>query len=72
MCQKSEMEFSIFLIHQLAQNWNKTPAEVFNTLENTKILDDYILKNYDVLHTQGSKYLVEDISEFVREKGIAV
>lgn len=72
MCNKAEMQFSVFLIHQLAQSWHKTPVEVFNTLSQTKILDDYIIKHYDVLHTQGEKALVEDITDFVREKGIAV
>lgn len=72
MCKKSEMEFSIFLIYQLSQQWKRTPADVYRILSDTKILDDYIIKHYDVLHTQGSFALVEDISDFVREKGIAV
>lgn len=66
------MEFSIFMIHQLAKKWHMTPADVYHTLNKTKILDDYIIKYYDVLHTQGEKALAEDISGFVREKGIAV
>lgn len=66
------MQFSIFMLYQLAQKWHKTPAEVFDTLNRTKILDDYIIKYYDILHTQGEKALVEDISDFVREKGISV
>lgn len=66
------MEFSIFMIHQLAKKWHMTPADVYHTLNKTKILDDYIIKYYDVLHTQGERALVEDISDFVREKGIAV
>ena len=36
------------------------------------ILDDYIIRCYDVLHTQGKEYLVEDITEFVREKEVDV
>ena len=48
------------------------PPDVYHTLNKTKILDDYIIKYYDVLHTQGEIALVEDISDFVREKGIAV
>lgn len=66
------MQFSIFLIYQLSQQWKRTPADVYRILSDTKILDDYIIKHYDVLHTQGSFALVEDISDFVREKGIAV
>ena len=31
-------------------------------------MDDYIIKCYDVLHTQGKEYLVEDITDYVREK----
>ena len=48
------------------------PPDVYHTLNKTKILDDNIIKYYDVLHTQGEMALVEDISDFVREKGIAV
>ena len=36
------------------------------------ILDGYILPCYDVLHTQGRQYLVEDITEFVKEKGVQI
>ena len=50
----------------------KTPAEVYEVLNRTKILDDYILPNYDSLHTMGSMALVEDITEFVEEKGIEI
>ena len=46
--------------------------EVYDILNSTGILDDYIIKCYDVLHTLGKEYLVEDITEFVREKGIDV
>lgn len=72
MCQKAELEFSVFIIHQLAENWNKKPSEVYAILNKTKILDDYIIKYYDVLHTMGSMALVEDITDFVHEKGVAV
>ena len=31
-----------------------------------------LIKCYDVLHTQGKEYLVEDITDYVREKGVNV
>ena len=46
-----------------------SPAEVYKILNSTGILDNYIIGCYDVLHTQGKEYLIEDITEFVREKG---
>ena len=49
-----------------------SPAKVYKILNSTGILDNYIIKCYDVLHTQGKEYLVEDITDYVREKGVNV
>ena len=49
-----------------------SPASVYKILNTTGILDNYIIRCYDVLHTQGKEYLVEDITEFVRKKGVLV
>ena len=72
MCKKKELAFSIFMLYSLADEWKMSPAKVYTILNSTGILDDYIIKCYDVLHTQGKEYLVEDITEFVREKGVSV
>lgn len=72
MCNKKELSFSIFMIYSLADKWKMSPAKVYKILNSTGILDDYIIKCYDVLHTQGKEYLVEDITDFVKEKGVNV
>ena len=72
MFEKKELTFVIFILYALGQHWNMTTPEVYDILNSTGILDDYIIKCYDVMHTLGKEYLVEDISEFVREKGIDV
>ncbi len=72
MLEKKELTFVVFILHALGQHWNMTTPEVYDILNSTGILDDYIIKFYDVLHTLGKEYLVEDITEFVREKGIDV
>lgn len=72
MLEKKELTFVVFILHVLGQHWNMTTPEVYKILNTTGILDDYIIKCYDVLHTLGKEYLVEDITEFVREKGIDV
>lgn len=70
MLEKKELTFVIFILHALGQHWNMTTPEVYDILNSTGILDDYIIKCYDVLHALGKEFLVEDITEFVREKGI--
>ena len=72
MLDKKELTFVVFILHALGQHWNMTTPEVYDILNSTGILDDYIIKCYDVLHTLGKEYLVEDITELVREKGINV
>lgn len=72
MSKKAELTFSIFILYSLAEKWNKTPTEVYRILNESGILDDYVIRCYDVLHTQGKAYLVEDITDYAREKGINV
>lgn len=69
---KNELTFTVFLIHALAEAWQISPQKVYETLSKTAILDDYIVQCYDALHTQGKKYLVEDITEFVHERGTII
>ena len=72
MLEKKELTFVVFILYALGQHWNMTTPEVYDILNSTGILDDYIIKCYYVLNTLGKEYLVEDITEFVREKGIDV
>jgi hypothetical protein len=72
MDKEHELTFIIFILYGLAEKWKKSPAQVYKILNTTGILDDYVIGCYDVLHTQGKEYLVEDITEYVREKGVSV
>ena len=72
MCRERELRFSIYMLYALAEKWKKTPAAVYKILNTTGILDNYIIAGYDTLHTQGREYLVEDVTEFVREKGVNI
>lgn len=60
------------MLYALAEKWKKTPAAVYKILNTTGILDDYIIAGYDMLHTQGKEYLIEDITDFVRERGVSL
>lgn len=72
MCKEKELDFSIYILHSLADQWKMSPVAVYKILNSTGILDNYIIACYDVLHTQGKEYLMEDITEYVKEKGVNV
>lgn len=48
MCEKKELRFSIFMLYSLADKWKMSPAKVYKILNSTGILDNYIIKCYDV------------------------
>ena len=68
-CTIKEMEFVVFIINKLADQLNKPISEIYKNLKDTDILDGYLLECYDVLHTFGSEYLMEDITELLKERG---
>ena len=69
---KSEIEFAVFLLHHLSRIWKKSVPDTYRILSDTGILQNYIIPCYDVLHTQGESYLLDDITSFARERGALV
>ena len=63
-CNKKELEFTVFIINKLSDYLKKPVNEVYKILKDTEILDNYIIECYDVLHTLGSEYLMEDIQRY--------
>ena len=40
--------------------------------EQSDILNGYIVPEYEVLHTQGREYIVADILDVMRERGVEI
>ncbi len=64
------LEFVTYCISKLAQELNMSQREVYRRLMESGILYGYIVPSYDVLHTFGSRYLMEDLKDYIREKGV--
>lgn len=70
---ESELEFAIFCIENLADKLNKKPEDLFRILtERTDLLYGYIIPSYDVLHTQGKAYILEDLIDLMQKKGVTL
>ena len=65
-----KIDFSVFLFHKLAKAWGMMVPDTVRILNEGGIIHEYILPFYDVLHTLGTDYLVEDITEMARERGV--
>ncbi|MCL2101077.1 MAG: DUF3791 domain-containing protein [Fibromonadales bacterium] len=70
---KKQMEFSVFCIESIAEKLGQTGDVVYEMLtKESSVLNDYIVPCYDVLHTQGKEYIVEDIIDVMKQKGVEV
>ena len=67
---KKTLEFVTFCISKLSILPKLPQKEVYSRLKKSGILYEYIIPSYDVLHTFSSRYLMEDLTEYMREKGV--
>ena len=68
---KNQLDFAVFCIESLSESLMLNGADIYKMLtEDSKILDDYILPNYEPLHTQGKEYIVSDIVDYMKEEGV--
>lgn len=69
MCGSRELEFAIFCIENVASKLHIDTQKVYMALtEQTDILQEYIIPEYEVLHTQGKDYIVDDIIDVMKER----
>ncbi len=64
------LEFVTYCISKLAKQLNMKQREVYERLKSSGILYSYIIPSYDVLHTFSSRYLMEDLTDYMKEKGV--
>jgi hypothetical protein len=63
--------FAVFCIEQLAVDLGLTGDVVYKMLvDDSDILDTYIVRHYDVLHTQGRDWIVDDLKDVMRQRGL--
>ena len=65
------LEFAVFCIENLAESLGVHGEQVYKALtEKSDILYGYIVPEYETLHTQSREYIVQDILDVMRERGV--
>lgn len=68
-----ELEFAIFCIECVAARLGVGAERVYKAFtDQSDILLGYIVPEYDILHTQGRDYIVDDLLEVMKERGVRV
>lgn len=68
-----ELEFAVFCIENVAANLDVDAELVYKAFtEKSDILNGYIVPEYEVLHTQSRDYIVNDLVDVMKERGVEV
>lgn len=69
MINEKEMDFVVYCVENLANYINEDSVKVFDLLDENELIEGDILKFYDILHTQGKDWIVEDLVEQLEKSG---
>lgn len=69
----NELEFAVFCIENVAAKLGVNAERVYQAFtEKSNILNGYIVPEYDILHTQSREYIVADLLDVMKERGVEV
>ena len=69
----SELGFAVFCIENVAAKLGVDAERVYQAFtEQSDILNGYIVPEYEVLHTQSREYIVDDLLDVMKERGVEV
>ena len=63
--------FAVFCIEALSDELETTGDKVYKLLTaESDILDSYLVPHYDTLHTQGKDYIVNELIDIMKKRGV--
>lgn len=63
-----KLEFILFCMDFVAKAVNQPPESIYQKLKESGLLQDYLIENYEILHTLGKDYLVTNIIQIMQER----
>ena len=69
MINEKEMDFVVYCVENLANYISEDSVKVFDLLDANDLIEGYILKFYDILHTQSRDWIVEVLVEQLEKRG---
>ncbi len=67
---EGKLEFTIFCIESLSESLGMDAKKVYKLIKDADVLDSYIIPCYEPLHSQSKHYIVEDLIEVLKERGV--
>ena len=65
-----KLDFALFCIGSIAERLKLNQTEVYDKLQQSDILQNFIVKGYDVLHSFDGEHITDEIVDYMKEKGV--
>ena len=73
IANSDELEFAVFCIENVAARLNMNAEHIYQKFTtDSNILNGYIIPEYEILHTQGREYMVNDILDVMKQNNVEV
>lgn len=69
--EKKINDFIIFCLENYKNNKNLSGKDAFLLFSKYGVFD-YLENGYEMLHTQGHNYLIDDIDEYLKNRGVEI
>ncbi|MBE5841893.1 Protein of unknown function [Butyrivibrio sp. INlla18] len=69
---QESFSFVIYMIHACANKWGKLPSEVYSLLSSVDCINNYLVKHFDIIHTQSTSYIIDDITDYLNARGVKI
>ena len=67
--QEYQLDFVTYCVGNLSDRLNMSASKVYKMLRSTDILNGYMIPCYDVLHTFGKEYIMDDLINLLKKRG---
>ena len=69
---KDSFEFIVYILHACSDKWARLPSAVYKKLSESNCINQFLIPHYDILHTQGTQFVVNDIEDYLAARGIKI
>lgn len=67
---KEDLNFTIYCVGIVAESLGRDARDVFHLMQKGNIIMGYIVPCFDVLHSFSREYIVDDLTQLMKKKGL--
>lgn len=68
--KKDDLNFTIYCVGIVAESLGRDERDVYRLMLEGNIIMGYIVPCFDVLHSFSREYIIEDLTQLMRKKGL--